>query len=417
VSGAVAHPLIVPLPRLVPPAGHAVRWLALARLRAGWTGGRLDLVLPSGERVRIGPPGPADASAWIHDDRVFLRLVLRGEMGAGEAFVAGEWSSDDLAGVLRTVLRATGARGVESPLTRLAQRPALVRHRRAANTLSGSQRNIHAHYDLGNAFYQLFLDPETLAYSCGVFATPELSLAGAQRAKLDRLCDLLALSPADHLLEIGCGWGGMAIHAARTRGCRVTAITVSRAQHQLALARVAAAGLADRVDIQYRDYRELDGTYDKIVSIEMLEAVGYDYLPQYFAIAAGLLRPGGRFALQSITMPEPRFEAYRRRVDWMQAYIFPGSLIPSLGTIAGAAAPAGFRIDRSDDIGPSYVPTLRHWRDRFVAALPAVAALGFDEPFVRTWLLYLAFSEAAFAERTLGDHQLLLTLPAARRRA
>jgi cyclopropane-fatty-acyl-phospholipid synthase len=250
-----------------------------------------------------------------------------------------------------------------------------------------------------------------------VFATPDLSLADAQRAKLDRLCDLLALSPDDHLLEIGCGWGGMAIHAARTRGCRVTAITVSRAQHQLARARVAAAGLADRVDIQYRDYRELDGTYDKIVSIEMLEAVGYDYLPQYFAIAAGLLRPGGRFALQSITMPEPRFEAYRHRVDWMQTYIFPGSLIPSLGTIARAAAPAGFRIDRGDDIGLSYVPTLRHWRDRFVAALPAVTALGFDEPFVRTWLLYLAFSEAAFAERTLGDHQLLLTFPAARRRA
>ncbi|HET7501892.1 MAG TPA: cyclopropane-fatty-acyl-phospholipid synthase family protein [Kofleriaceae bacterium] len=367
--------------------------------------------MSAGDRVRVGPPGRAEASARIHDDRAFLRLLVRGEMGGGEAFVAGEWSSDDLVGLLRLVLRATAARGVESPLTRLAQLPALVRHRRAANTLHGSQRNIHAHYDLGNAFYQLFLDPETLAYSCGVFAGPGAQLADAQRAKLDRLCDLLALSPRDHLLEIGCGWGGMAIHAARTRGCRVTAITVSRQQHELAAARVQAAGLADRVDIQYRDYRALDGVYDKIVSIEMIEAVGLEYLPQYFAICARRLGPAGRFALQSITIPEARFASYRRRVDWMQTYVFPGSVIPSLGAIAEAAAPAGFRVVRADDVGAHYAPTLRCWRERFVAALPEVAALGFDEPFIRTWLLYLAFSEAAFAERTLGDHQLLLTLP------
>jgi cyclopropane-fatty-acyl-phospholipid synthase len=426
-AAGLPHPLIVPVPRLAPAAGQALRWLAFARLRAGWAGGRLDLILPSGERARIGPPGPADACARIHDDRVFLRLLLRGELGAGEAFVAGEWSSDDLVGVLRLVLRATGARGVESPLTRLAQLPALLRHRRAANTPRGSRRNIHAHYDLGNAFYQRFLDPETLSYSCAVFGPPDAalplrdapdaarqprapSLADAQRAKLDRLCELLALSPRDHLLEIGCGWGGMAIHAARTRGCRVTAITVSRQQHELAAARVHAAGLADRVDIQLRDYRELGGHYDKLVSIEMLEAVGYEFLPQYFAIAARRLRAGGRFALQSITMPDARFDTYRRRVDWMQTYIFPGSLIPSLGAIARAAAPAGFAIDRADDIGPDYAATLRAWRTRFLAELPAVTALGFDPPFVRAWLMYLAFSEAAFAERTLGDHQLLLTL-------
>lgn len=410
MHGAVAHPLIAPLPRLAPLAGHALRRLALARLRARWRGDPIDVTLPSGDCMRIGPAGPASASARIHDDRAFLRLALRGEIGGGEAFVAGEWSSEDLVGFLRAVLRATGPRGVESPLTRLAQLPSLWRHRRAANTLPGSQRNIHAHYDLGNAFYQLFLDPETLSYSCACFSQPGMTLADAQRAKLDRVCELLALSPRDHLLEIGCGWGGMAIHAARTRGCRVTAITVSREQHALARARVAAAGLADRVDIQFRDYRELDGSYDKLVSIEMVEAVGYEYLPHYFAVAARLLRPGGRFALQSITMPDARFEAYRRRVDWMQTYIFPGSLIPSLGALAGAAAASGFSIDRADDIGPDYAVTLQCWRSRFVAELPAVAALGGDEPFVRTWLLYLAFSEAAFAERVLGDHQLLLTL-------
>jgi cyclopropane-fatty-acyl-phospholipid synthase len=426
VSAAdVAHPLIVPLPRLVPPSGRVLRWAAVQRLRAGWAGGRLDLTLPSGDHVRLGDRGPADAAARIHDDRLFLRLLLRGEMGAGESYVAGEWTTDDLVAVLRVFLRGTSARGLESPLTRLAQLPALGRHRRAANTRTGSERNIHAHYDLGNRFYRLFLD-DTLAYSCGLWAAPAggvnppastsggaATLADAQRAKLDRLCELLALSPRDHLLEIGCGWGGMAIHAARTRGCRVTAITVSREQHELATARVAAAGLADRVAVEYRDYRDLTGRYDKLVSIEMLEAVGYEYLPHYFATCARVLAPGGRFAVQTITMPDDRFDAYRRRVDWMQTYIFPGSLIPSLAAIRSATSRAGLALAHCDDIGPDYAPTLRAWRDRFVAALPEVRALGFDEPFVRTWLLYLAFSEAAFAERTLADHQLVFTKPRA----
>jgi cyclopropane-fatty-acyl-phospholipid synthase len=236
---------------------------------------------------------------------------------------------------------------------------------------------------------------------------PAPSLAAAQERKLERLCRLLALAPRDHLLEIGCGWGGMAMYAARTRGCRVTAITVSREQFELASARVAEAGLSDRVTIAYRDYRELTGSFDKIVSIEMLEAVGYEFLPRYFATCARVLAPGGRLAVQSITMPDDRFDAYRRRVDWMQAYIFPGTLIPSLGAIR-AASPM-LQLADVYDIGPSYAPTLAAWRERFVAQLPAVRALGFDEPFIRTWLLYLMFSEAAFAERTLGDHQLLFT--------
>jgi cyclopropane-fatty-acyl-phospholipid synthase len=409
LAGEVAHPLIAPIPRLAAPAAHALRWLALAHLRAGWTAGRVDLELPSGQWVRIGGAGRADASARIHDDRLFLRILLRGELGAGESFVAGEWSSDDLVGLLRVFLRASRARGLESPLTRLAQLPALARHRSAANTVGGSRRNIHAHYDLGNDLYRLFLDEETLAYSCAYWRDlPTATLAAAQRAKLDRLCDWLALSPRDHLLEIGCGWGGMAIHAAATRGCRVTAITVSREQHQLASERVAAAGLAERVSVQYRDYRAALGTFDKIVSIEMLEAVGYEYLAAYFTACAQALAPGGQLALQTITMPDERFEVYRRRVDWMQTYVFPGSLIPSLGAIARASTAAGFSTERSDDIGLDYAPTLRAWRERFITALPRVRALGFDEPFVRTWLMYLAFSEAAFTERTLRNHQLLL---------
>ena len=408
MSGA-AHPLIVPLPRLLPPASHAVRWALLARLRATWAAGRLDLTLPSGEVERIGGPGPADATARVHDERMFLRLLLRGEMGGGESFVAGEWSSDDLVAVLRVFIRGTAARGAESPLTRLAQLGSLVRHRRAQNTPAGSARNIHAHYDLGNAFYTLFLEPATLAYSCGLY-TPGATEADAQRAKHERLCQQLELSPRDHLLEIGCGWGGMAIHAASTRGCHVTAITVSREQHELASARVAAAGLADRVRIEYRDYRDLTGTFDKLVSIEMLEAVGYDFLPGFFATCARVLRPGGAFALQTITMPDDRFAAYRRRVDWMQTYVFPGSCIPSVAVVREIATRAGFalRDEAMLDISSSYPASLRYWRERFQAALPTVRALGFDEPFIRTWVMYLAFSEAAFAERSLGDHQLLL---------
>jgi cyclopropane-fatty-acyl-phospholipid synthase len=407
VAGEIAHPLIVSLPRVATPVATALRRLALAKLRRIWRHGALELALPSGELATIGHAQGSAPRARIHDDRLFVRLLLRGELGAGESFVAGEWSSDDLVGVARAFLRGTGARGFESPLTHAARLPARIRHRRAANTQAGSERNVHAHYDLGNAFYRLFLDDDTLAYSCAYWPDPAQSLADAQRAKLDRLCDWLALSPRDHLLEIGCGWGGMAIHAARTRGCRVTAITISREQFELASARVAAAGLADRVTIEYRDYRALaQRRFDKGVSIEMLEQVGFAYLPQFFATCARALVPGGRLALQTITMPDERFAAYRRGVDWMQTYIFPGTLIPSLAAIRAACAP--FTITRCDDIGPYYAPTLRAWRDRFTAALPAVRALGFDAPFIRTWLLYLAFSEAAFGERTLGDHQLLL---------
>jgi cyclopropane-fatty-acyl-phospholipid synthase len=390
---------------------RALRELVLRVLRARWSRGRLDLELPDGTLARLGDGAP-DARATIHDDRALLRVLVRGEMGAAEAYVAGEWSSDDVVAVARAFLRATEARGVESPLTRVALLPELVRHRRRANTLAGSARNARAHYDLGNAFYRLFLDDDTLAYSCALWSPATRTLADAQRAKLDRLCELLELGPRDHLLEIGCGWGGMAIHAARTRGCRVTAITLSREQDELARARVAAAGLADRVTIELRDYRALASAFTKftkIVSIEMLEAVGFDYLPHFFAACAGALAPNGRVAVQTITMPDDRFAAYRRRVDWMQTYVFPGACIPSLLAIRGAAASAGLATTLVDDIGASYAPTLAAWRARFSAAVPAVRALGFDDAFVRTWSLYLAFSEAAFAERTLGDHQLVFT--------
>jgi cyclopropane-fatty-acyl-phospholipid synthase len=404
---SIAHPLVVPIPRL-PGADVAARRFALRGLGRRWAAGRLDLALPNGELVRLGDAGPSDATVVVHDERLFTRLLVRGELGAGEGYIAGEWSSPDLVGAVRAFLRGTQARGAESALTWLGRLPELVRHKVAANSRRGSERNIHAHYDLGNAFYQLMLDEETLAYSAGRWRREGESLGEAQRAKLDRLADLLALAPSDHLLEVGCGGGGMAIHAAQTRGCQVTAITVSREQHELARARVAAAGLADRVDVQYRDYRSVVGSYDKVVSIEMVEAVGHEFLPAYFAACARALRPGGRMALQAITIPDDRYEAYRRGVDWMQTYIFPGSLIPSLGALRAASAEAGLAWTSAEDVGLDYVPTLRAWRDRFTAQLPAVRALGFDAPFIRTWQLYLAFSEAAFSERTLGVHHVVL---------
>ncbi len=411
MSGVVAHPWIVPLSRVVPGASGVIRRFVLGQLRASWdatAGARIDLVMPGGGHERLGGRGPADATIRVHDDAVFQRLLVRGELGGGEAFVAGEWTSDDLVGAMRAFLRATAGRGVESFATRIGQLPTRLRHRFAANTRAGSERNIHAHYDLGNAFYRLFLDEDTMLYSCALFS-PGDDLAQAQRRKLDRLCDALELQPGDHLLEIGCGWGGMAIHAARTRGCRVTAITVSRAQHDLARQRVAIAGVDHLVDVRYLDYRDLDGRFDKIVSIEMIEAVGFAFLPAFFATCARVLRPGGRLAVQSITMPGDRFETYRRNVDWMQTYIFPGSCIPSVAELRRASAASGWTTIDALDIGTSYAPTLRAWRERFAAALAQVRELGFDAPFVRAWTLYLAFSEAAFAERTLANHQIVMT--------
>jgi cyclopropane-fatty-acyl-phospholipid synthase len=402
----VAHPLIAPAPRLAGPLAGLARRVVLGGLARGHHAGRLDLRLPDGDRVALGAAARPDATITIHDERAFTRAALRGELGAGEAYVAGDWDADDLPRALRVFLRATEARGVESALTRVAALPAWWRHRRARNDRAGSARNVMAHYDLGNAFYRLFLD-EQMVYSCARWSGAT-TLEAAQRAKLAHLCDLAAVAPGDRVLEIGCGWGALALEAAG-RGAHVTGVTVSPSQLAFAQARVAAAGaVGERVALSCRDYRDVGGEYDAILSCEMLEAVGQRYLPDYFAQVARRLRPGGRAVIQSITMPDDRYAAYCRSVDWMQTYVFPGSHIPSMGAIRAAAGAAGLVVDHAEDIGPDYAPTLQAWRTRFATALPAVRALGFDEPFVRTWNLYLAFSEAAFAERTLGVHQLVL---------
>jgi cyclopropane-fatty-acyl-phospholipid synthase len=406
----VAHPLIAPLPTLARPIGARLRPYVLRRLKAQSASGRLDLQLPDGSRLQLGAGDKPVATLRISDDRLFARLALRGEMGAGESFVAGEWDSDDVVAVVRWFLRATSARGFESPVTTLAQFPAWVKHRRAANSQTGSKRNISAHYDVGNDFYQLFLD-DTMTYSCGVWRDGATSLADAQRAKFERLCNDLQLTSSDHLVEIGCGWGGMAIHAASTRGCKVTGITVSREQLRMAQQRVQQAGLAHLVDIQFCDYRALKppaSGFTKLVSIEMIEAVGYEFLPAYFAACSGLLASGGIMSLQAITMPDDRFESYRKRVDWMQTYIFPGSLIPSVQAMGSAMSTSGLRLQSQTDIGTDYALTLKNWRESFTAKLAQVKQLGFDQPFVRTWMMYLAFSEAAFAEQTLSVKHMVL---------
>jgi cyclopropane-fatty-acyl-phospholipid synthase len=351
--------------------------------------------------VRARPPRPVR----ISDERALLRVLLRGELGAGEAYVAGEWDADDLVAALRAFLRSSSARGIESPLTQLVRLPDILRHR-LAGTRDRARRDVAAHYDLGNAFYALWLDP-AMVYSCAIWE-PGDDLARAQQRKLDRLCDLAQVAPGDRVLEIGCGWGALALAAAR-RGAHVTALTLSREQASWTRRAAADAGLADRIDVQLRDWRTEHGAYDRVLSVEMLEAVGPRELPRFFSALRARLRRGGRAVLQTITIPDARWPAYRRGVDWMQTYVFPGTTIPCPRTIHAAASRADLRITHEDEIGPSYAPTLAAWRARFHAALPAVKALGFDDRFLRTWDLYLAFSEAAFTERTLGDAQLVLT--------
>jgi len=282
-------------------------------------------------------------------------------------------------------------------------------HALRRNSRAGSRRNISAHYDLGNEFFALFLD-ETLMYSCALFERPDMSLAEASTAKLDAICRKLQLAPGQRVLEIGTGWGGFALHAAREYGCHVTTTTISPSQHRLATERVRAAGLESRVDVLLQDYRDLRGTFDRLVSIEMIEAIGHRQYGEFFRRAAERLAPDGRMVLQSITIADAHFAAARDDVDFIKRYIFPGCCIPSVGALCGAmAASSDLRLVHLDDIGLHYATTLRHWRTRFLANVERVKAMGYPDEFVRMWEFYLAYCEAGFAERTLGDVQMVLT--------
>ena len=273
--------------------------------------------------------------------------------------------------------------------------------------MGGARRNIEAHYDLGNDFYRLFLD-ETLTYSSAVFETADQSLADAQRAKYRRIAEGAGLAPGRHVLEIGTGWGGFALYAAGELGCQVTTITISKAQHELATQRVREAGLDDRVTVLLRDYREIDGRYDAIVSIEMFEAVGAEYYETFFEACDRVLAPGGRLSMQTIAFPDATYGPQVRGANWIQTYIFPGGLLPSLAAIERALHGTRFLVRSLTDIAPSYVRTLAAWRSRFLARLDDVRAMGFDERFIRRWTYYLAISEAGFDTGVCQDYQIVL---------
>ena len=371
--------------------------------------GRLTIVLPDG-RVRVvgDPTSERQAEIRVHDPAAATRLLLRGETGAGEAFMDGLWSSPDLVGLIELAALNRSALALDAGWWHaLLQLPVTLAHRARRNTRDGARRNIHAHYDLGNDLYRLFLD-ETMTYSSAVFEREGQSLADAQRAKYRALADDAGLEPGMHVLEIGSGWGGFALYAAGERGCRVTTITISTEQHALARDRVREAGLEHLVDVQLRDYRDVEGTYDAVVSIEMLEAVGAEYYEAYFAAVDRALRPGGRFALQVITFPDVAYERQRRGANWIQTYIFPGGLCPSLAVIERSLHGTRLLMREARDIAPSYVRTLAAWRERFLANADAVRALGFDERFIRMWEYYLALSQAGFATGLSQDHQIVL---------
>jgi cyclopropane-fatty-acyl-phospholipid synthase len=366
----------------------------------------LEVIGPDGALMR---PNPGAPRMEISSDRFFDRLAVAGKIGFGEAYMAGDWRASDLAGVLTAF--ATGLTSlVPAPLQRLR---GLYEPRLPAeddNTESGARRNIHRHYDLSNELFALFLD-DTMTYSCPVFE-PGDSLADAQRRKYRAIAELAGLAPGQHVLEIGTGWGGMAIHAASEIGCRVTTITISEQQHAHAMRRVREAGLTGRVDVRLRDYRALEGRFDRIVSIEMFEALGEAYWPTYFAACERLLAPGGRMALQTITMPHARYRASRRSYTWVHKYIFPGGLIPSEHAIDAALRQASrLRVVERRQIGQHYAPTLRAWRGRFLAHWDDIRGLGFDDTFRRMWEFYLAYCEAGFRAHALGDVQLALERP------
>jgi cyclopropane-fatty-acyl-phospholipid synthase len=387
------------------------RGLVLPRL-AGLSGGLLT-VREHGAGATFGHAGPDGLAAEVEvrDPAFWRRLATGGSLGAAESYAAGEWETPDLTAVVRLVARNLATMdGLEGGLARLRRPIDAVRHALRRNTRTGSRRNIAEHYDLGDDFFGLMLDP-TMTYSCGIFDRPGATLEEASLAKIDRLCRLLRLGPGDHLLEIGTGWGALAIHAASRYGCRVTTTTISANQLARARQRVAAAGLADRVTVLQADYRDLTGRFDKLVSVEMLEAVGAEYYPAFFAKCGSLLADHGLMALQVITIADARYEQHVRGVDFIKRHVFPGSNIPSITALLQAATRASdLTLRRLEDIGPHYATTLAAWRANLAANAAAVAALT-DERFRRLWHFYLCYCEAGFAERYLGDAQMLFARP------
>jgi len=374
------------------------RTRALSRLLSGLTSGRLTVLLPSGASISVvgREPGP-EAAIVLHRWRAIARLAAGGDMGFAEAFIDGDWSSPDLTAVIRVAARNAGGLGKSTPgasLVRLANR---ISNRLNANTKRGSRRNIEAHYDLGNDFYSLWLD-SSMMYSSAVWTNDTANLHAAQMNRLSLICDRLALSGGETVLEIGCGWGELAATLAEKHRARVTGLTLSPSQLGWAQRVATARGIADKVDLHLQDYRDIAGTFDRIVSIEMFEAVGEAYWPAYFATIKRCLKPQGQAVLQVITIAEDRFENYRNGTDFIQKHIFPGGFLPTRSALATQTSQAGLRLIGTDTFGHSYALTLAAWRRAFSQHWPEIAALGFDGRFRRKWEYYLSYCEAGFLE-------------------
>jgi len=349
----------------------------------------------------------------VLDSAFYSDIAFGGSIGAGEAYMRGSWKCDDLVSVVRILLQNRHVldgmeQGTAWP-THLAQR---VLHWLNRNTRRGSRRNISAHYDLGNDFFALWLD-ETMMYSSAMFEHPDQSLADAQRHRLDVVCQKLGLGPDDHVIEIGSGWGSFAIHAAKNYGCRVTSTTISRRQYELAWQRIDKAGLHDRIELLFEDYRDLEGKYDKLVSIEMIEAVGSDQYDTYFEQCDHLLKPGGRMLIQAITIADDQYDYAQKNVDFIQRYIFPGGCLPSLAVMSSTIAKVSeIAVTDVEDIGQDYALTLNHWRRNFFTHIQQVARMGYPEEFIRMWEFYLCYCEGGFIEEAISDVQLVADKPA-----
>lgn len=376
--------------------------------------GVLHLIDENGNRQTFGSAGPGEpvAELTVHDGQVWRDVALRGSIGAAEAYADGRWSSTDLVAVVRVMARNTGLTDqMERGFARLFTLVAKFDHRSRRNTRSGSKKNIHAHYDLGNEFFSLFLDPKMM-YSSAVFPQPDADLDTASTYKLQRICRKLDLGPENHLLEIGSGWGGMAVYAAQNYGCRVTTATISRRQFAYVQDLVRERGLDRQVEVVLEDYRNLTGEYDRLVSVEMIEAVGHEYLGQYFDVCQRLLSRDGRMLLQGITLPDDRYEVSRHGVDFIQKYIFPGGGLPSLSVVLDRIARQGqLRMIHFEDLAGHYAQTLSHWRTRFHARRSHIAELGFSDEFFRLWDYYFAYCEGGFFERSIGLGQMLFVGP------
>jgi cyclopropane-fatty-acyl-phospholipid synthase len=388
----------------------------LARLKHLQTG-HLTLI-ENGVKHEFGIDKSIQATVTVHDAHFYGEMAFGGSIGAGEAYMLGYWQADNLTDVIRIMAANQSVMDALEGGYQWLSKPFLkALHWLNRNTTDGSRKNIAAHYDLGNDFFKLWLDP-SMMYSAAIFSPLDCSLEAASNKKLQVICDKLDLQPTDYVVEIGTGWGGFAIYAAKHYGCKVTTTTISQQQYDEAKLRVNAANLQDKITLLLNDYRDLQGQFDKLVSIEMIEAVGHQFYDIYFAKCAALLKPDGMALIQAITITDQRFEAAKNSVDFIQRYIFPGSNIPSISAmLASITKSSDLKLYDLEDIGPHYATTLRIWRERFFANIDAVRSLGYSEEFIKMWEFYLCYCEGGFAERALGDVHLLLVKPENRRDA